>query len=103
MKSVHIRSFSGLYFHSFRLKTERYGVSLRIQSECGKIQTSKTPKRTLFTQYTCSIIMLVTTKKILRGNPAHYIEKITELLPQYILLRYDYTSETWNSGNLSHL
>ena len=36
VKSVRIRSFSGLYFSAFRLNTERYGVSLSIQSECWK-------------------------------------------------------------------
>ena len=39
MKSVHIRSYSRPYFPSFGLNTERYSVSLRIQSECGKIRT----------------------------------------------------------------
>ena len=33
--------FSGPYFPAFRLNTERYFVSLRIQSECGKIRTRK--------------------------------------------------------------
>ena len=33
--------FSGPYFPAFRVITERYGVSLRIQSECGKIRTRK--------------------------------------------------------------
>ena len=33
--------FSGPYFPAFGLNTERYGVSLRIQSECGKIRTGK--------------------------------------------------------------
>ena len=33
--------FSGPYFHAFGLNTERYGVPLRIQSECGKIGTGK--------------------------------------------------------------
>ena len=39
MKSVHIRSYSGPYFPAFELNTERYGVSLRIQSKCRKIRT----------------------------------------------------------------
>ena len=43
MKSVHIRSFSSPYFTAFGLITERYGASLRIQSECRKIRTRKTP------------------------------------------------------------
>ena len=35
------RVFSGPYFPAFGLNTERYGVSLRIQSECGKMRTRK--------------------------------------------------------------
>ena len=31
----------GPYFHAFGLNTERYSVSLRIQSECRKIRTRK--------------------------------------------------------------
>ena len=54
VKSVRIRSYSGLYFPAFRLiteicpycpyfpalglNTERYGVSLHIQCKCGKIR-----------------------------------------------------------------
>ena len=41
VKSVHIRSFFGPYFPTFGLNVERYSVSLRIQSECGKIRTRK--------------------------------------------------------------
>ena len=40
-KSIQIRSFSGPYFPVFGLNTERYGVSLRIQSEDWKIGTKK--------------------------------------------------------------
>ena len=43
MKKVRIRSFSGPYFSAFGLNTERYRVSLRIQSECEKIWNRKTP------------------------------------------------------------
>ena len=35
------RVISGPYFPAFELNTERYFVSLRIQSECGKIRTRK--------------------------------------------------------------
>ena len=41
VKSVQIRSFSGPYFPAFGLNTERYSLSLHIQSECGKIRTTK--------------------------------------------------------------
>ena len=33
--------FFGLHFPASRLNTERYGVFLRIQSDCGKIRTRK--------------------------------------------------------------
>ena len=45
-KRVCIRSFSGPYFPTFGPHSrisERYEVSLRIQPECGKIWTRKTP------------------------------------------------------------
>ena len=51
MKSVRIQNVSGLYFPAFGLNTERYSVSLGIQSEFGKIWTRKTLWIwTLFTQ-----------------------------------------------------
>ena len=43
VKSVRIQSYSGPYLPSFRLNTERYFVSVSIQSECGKIRTRITP------------------------------------------------------------
>ena len=48
MKNVRIRSFYGPHFPAFELNTERYGVSLRIQSKCGKIRTRKTPNTNIF-------------------------------------------------------
>ena len=48
LKSVHFPSFSGSYFHAFRLNMERYSVSLRIQSKCRKIRTRKTPNTDTF-------------------------------------------------------
>ena len=48
VKSVHIWSYSGPHFPAFGRNTERYGVSLRIQSECGKIQTRITPNTDTF-------------------------------------------------------
>ena len=45
---MRIWSFSGPHFPVFGLNTETYGVSLRIQSERGKIQTRKTPNTETF-------------------------------------------------------
>ena len=53
MKSVRIQSFSDPYFPAFGLNTEKYGVSLRIQSECEKIQTRKTPNADTFQTVYC--------------------------------------------------
>ena len=39
IKIVRIRSYSGPHFPAFGLNVERYPVSLRIQSECGKMLT----------------------------------------------------------------
>ena len=38
-KSVRIRSYSDPHFPAFALNEQRYFVSLRIQSECGKMRT----------------------------------------------------------------
>ena len=48
VESVHIRSFSGLHFPAFELNMEIHGLNLRIQSECGKIRTRKTPNTDTF-------------------------------------------------------
>ena len=48
VKSVRIRSHSGLHFPTFGLNKERYSVSIRIQSECRKIQTKITPNTDTF-------------------------------------------------------
>ena len=48
VKCVHTRSYSAPYFPAFKLNTERYEVSLRIQFECGKIRTRSTPNTDTF-------------------------------------------------------
>ena len=48
VKSVRIQSFSGPYFPAFGLNTEIYRVTLRIQSECAKIRTRKSPNTVTF-------------------------------------------------------
>ena len=48
VKIVRIQSYSGPYFPEFGLNAERYGVSLRVQPECGKIRTRITPNTDFF-------------------------------------------------------
>ena len=43
VKIACIRIFSAPYFPAFELNTERYSVSLRIQSKWGKMRNKKTP------------------------------------------------------------
>ena len=63
VKSVRIRSFSGPYFPAFGLNTEiysvwtEYGEILRIQSECGKILTRKSPNTDTFHAVSVSIFV----------------------------------------------
>ena len=48
VKGVCIRSYSGTHFPSFGLNTERYFVSLRMLSECGKMWTRIIPNTDTF-------------------------------------------------------
>ena len=48
MKSVRIWSYSGSYFITFGLNTERYSLSLRIRPEPNKIRTRITPNTDTF-------------------------------------------------------
>ena len=52
VKSVRIQSYSGPHFPAFGLNTERYSVSLRVQSECGKMWTRIAPNTDAF----CAVI-----------------------------------------------
>ena len=47
VKSVCIRSYSGLHFPPFRVNTKRYG-DFRIQSKCRKMRTRTTPNMDTF-------------------------------------------------------
>ena len=57
-KSVRIRSYSGPNFSAFGLNTERYSVSLRVQSECGKMWIRITPNTDTF-----YAVQILTNKK----------------------------------------
>ena len=54
VKSVRIRSYSGPYFPTFGLNTERYLVYLRIQSKCTKLRTRITPITETFHAIRCT-------------------------------------------------
>ena len=50
VKSVCVRSYSGMHIPAFGLNTERYFVSLRIRQNTGKCRPESLRIRTLFTQ-----------------------------------------------------
>ena len=56
-----------MYFLAFGLNTERYLVSLHIQSECGKIRTRKTPNMDTFYAVKAAQVELKATQ--VRGWP----------------------------------
>ena len=67
-------SSSGPYFPAFGLDTERYGVFLRIQSECEKIGTRETPNTDIFHAfYIFSIMSRFTTTCISHFKKKTYI------------------------------
>ena len=53
IKSVRFRSYSCPHFPAFGLNTERYSLSLRIQSECGKMWARITPNTDTFYAVMC--------------------------------------------------
>ena len=73
VKIVGIRSFSGPYFPAFGLNTERYSLSLRIQSKCGKIRTTKTPNTVLTLQGNNTLGW-----ELLRGGGVYSIPKSSQ-------------------------
>ena len=72
MKSVRIRSYSGPHFPVFGLNVERYSVSLRIQSECRKMQARITPNTDTF--YVVQIILIMANILVIGS------ERVKELL-----------------------
>ena len=62
VKSVKIRSFFWSYFAAYGLNQERISVTLRIQPECGKIQTRK---NSVFEQFSRSVRF---TKLVIAGS-----------------------------------
>ena len=71
VKSVLIPSYSGLHFLTFGLNTERYSVSLRIQSKYGKMQTRINTNTDTFhavLQYICKSFIQYAHKSVQKSN-----------------------------------
>ena len=62
VKSDQIRPYSGLHFPAFGLNTEKYSVSLCIQTEYGKIRTRITPNTDNFYPLHISMIEIYLLK-----------------------------------------
>ena len=69
VKSVRIWSYSSLHFSAFRLNTERYWVSLCIQSKCGKMRTRITPNMgTFYAVFISAYLIILIDKSTLRSR-----------------------------------
>ena len=83
VKTIRIWSYSGPQFPAFGLKMEKCRVSLRIQSECGKMWTRKTPNTDTFhTGIVLDKIQPVTlliVKEIFRKNKFYFCNLISKL------------------------
>ena len=76
VKSVRIRSYSVPHFSVFGLNTESYGVSLRIHSKCGKMQTRITPNTDTFHEvFVSSKGIIALQKSLLYSIPFIFIDK----------------------------
>ena len=73
VKSVRIRSYSGPHFPVFGLYTERYSISLRIQSKCGQMRTRITPNKDTSSSNFCLIGDI-----IFHDFTGHFFRKVGE-------------------------
>ena len=65
VKRARTWSYSGPYFSTFGLNTERYGMFLPIQSKCRKIRTRITPNTDTFYAFTqCLISRILKTRDV---------------------------------------
>ena len=85
VKSVRIRSYSGAHYLVFGLNTERYGVSLRIQSKYGKMRTRITRERTLFAQWKVRLLLRDISFLYLRSS----LKQVQGLIRGQISLGYE--------------
>ena len=78
--------FSRLYFPTFGLNTERYEVSIRIQSQCGKIRSRK---NSVFGHFSCSVWG---NEYILWERNLFFYMKLVSLMCQSVLYQSDLPS-----------
>ena len=89
MKSVRIWSYSGQYFPAFGQNTERYSVSLRIQSECGKIWTIITPNTDTFYAMLSTLV-------------SHIFWVIPSQIIKFKKLFWEIKSFVWDTRHICH-
>ena len=80
VKSVLIRNFSGPYFPTFRLNTERYSVTHPIQFEYVEIWTRETPNTDIFNAM--GVILFLDKSLVIES---HVVTKVLETLPSLTL------------------
>ena len=75
IKGVCIRNYSGPHFSAFGLNTERYRLSLRSHSKCGKMRTKITPNTgTFYAVFAAEIKLkwrIITEEYFINSNIRH--------------------------------
>ena len=79
-KSVRIRSYSGPHFLAFELNTVRQGVSLRIQTKCGRMWTRITPNRDTFYAVNVATIFPFVLKVIVKLEIETYVLQALQII-----------------------
>ena len=80
VKSVRIRSYSGPHFLAFELNTVRQGVSLRIQTKCGRMWTRITPNRDTFYAVNVATIFPFVLKVIVKLEIETYVLQALQII-----------------------
>ena len=88
VKSVHIWCYSGPHFSAFGLNTERYRISLCIQSECEKMQTRITSNTDTFHSAQKIINLLgKIDNEASKIRTKHWVEVINDVRDAYMLVK----------------
>ena len=105
MKCAQMRSFFWSVFPAFGLKTERYELCLRIQSECGKIRTRENSvfghfsrSVTVFRKYLLLKRFFYWKSSCLKEVPAlkKYVFWIITYSEELVLQKYLFSRGSWS-------
>ena len=95
VKSVRIRSYSSPHIPAFGLNAERYGVFLRIQSECRKVGTRITPNTDSFYAVPQMEKIQKRLPKVFKNNGLHVIIEYNMKIVNYLDVTFNLNDSTY--------